>query len=419
MSLSKLQKADIPRPVLEVIARLRELGFHVFLVGGCVRDIVRGVPPKDFDVATSALPQEVQRAFRKVIPTGVEHGTVTVIQSGTQVEVTTFRSEAEYLDGRRPSAVTFERDIVKDLSRRDFTMNAMAFDPIGGEFVDPFGGQADLEAKLIRCVGDATERFSEDGLRPLRAVRFAAVLGFTLDEATRAAIPATLPVFRKVAMERVREEFVKLLLSERAESGLVLLAETGLLDVFLPELARADAESARLARAASHAAPPEVEPRLAALLADLDSGSQAKDLCIRLKFPNKTADMVGLLVEHARLEQHLQDTDPALRRLLARVGPSNVEPLLAVARARLLVRAPEQLPELVCLSDRLRAQVAAKPALTPKELALSGRDIMVALGVGPSPRVGQATRFLLEKVLDEPELNTPERLRELLRQLPA
>jgi tRNA nucleotidyltransferase (CCA-adding enzyme) len=415
MPLTKLQKAEVPRPVLEVIARLRELGHHVFLVGGCVRDMVRGVPPKDFDVATSALPEEVQGAFRKVIPTGIQHGTVTVVQGGTHVEVTTFRSESEYLDGRRPSAVTFERDIVKDLSRRDFTMNAMAYDPLGPELVDPFGGHADLQAHLIRCVGNASERFSEDGLRPLRAVRFAAVLGYTLDPATRDAIPATLPIFRKVALERVREELVKLLLSPRAEGGLVLLAETGLLDVFLPELARADAETARLARAAAQAAPPEAELRLAALLADLDSGPQAKELCIRLKFPNKTADLVGLLVTHAALERHFQDSDPALRRLLGRVGPPQLEALLTVARARLQARAPDKLPELERLTTRLRALAAAKPPLYSKDLALTGGDVMSTLGVGPSPIVGDATRFLLERVLDAPELNTPERLRELLK----
>jgi tRNA nucleotidyltransferase (CCA-adding enzyme) len=173
--LANLHNADIPRPVLDVIARLHELGHAVYLVGGCVRDLVRVVPPKDFDVATSALPEEVQRAFRKVIPTGIQHGTVTVVQGGTHVEVTTFRSEGDYLDGRRPSSVAFERDIVKDLSRRDFTINAMAYNPLDRELVDPFGGQADLQAQLIRCVGSARERFSEDGLRPLRAVRFSAV----------------------------------------------------------------------------------------------------------------------------------------------------------------------------------------------------------------------------------------------------
>ena len=413
-TLASLFDAEVPRPVLTVIARLRELGHAAYLVGGCVRDTLRGVHPKDFDVATSARPEEVQRGFRKVIPTGIQHGTVTVLEGGTHVEVTTFRSESDYHDGRRPSAVTFEQDIVKDLSRRDFTINAMAWNPLGHELVDPFGGQEDLKARLIRCVGSATERFSEDGLRPLRAVRFAAVLDFTLDPATQAAIPLTLPVFRKVAHERVREEFVKLLLSKREAFGLELLAVTGLLDVFLPELARADAEAARLARVAAAAAPADVELRLAALLADLVDPRGAEEIGVRLKFPTKSIERVRLFVGHAALERHLGDSDPALRRLLAKVGPSNIEAIAEVARARTQARAPGRLPELEGLIGRLRTLVAAKPPLTAKDLALNGGTIMSTLGVGPSPIVGEATRFLVEQVLDEPALNEAEKLKELL-----
>ena len=413
--LANLHNADIPRPVLDVLRRLRELGYAVFLVGGCVRDMVRGVAPKDFDVASSARPEQVQDAFKKVIPTGIQHGTVTVLMGGHHVEVTTFRSEGDYHDGRRPSSVSFETDINEDLSRRDFTINAMAYDPISRDLVDPFGGQADLQAHVIRCVRDAHERFSEDGLRALRAVRFAAVLGFTIEPTTLAAIPPTLPVFRKVALERVREEFVKTLLTSRAEAGLTLLAETGLLEVFLPELARADAQAARQARAAAQAAPAEVEQRMAALLADLVTGPQAKELCIRLKFPTKGAELVGLLVAHARLEAQFTESDPALRRLLARVGLGTLESLLAVAQARIQVRTPERVADFLKLQERLRSLAAAKPPLSAKELALTGADIMATLGVGPSPVVGQATRFLMESVFDEPTLNEPERLKELLR----
>ncbi len=413
--IANLHNADIPQPVLDVIARLRELGHAVYLVGGCVRDMVRQVHPKDFDVATSALPQEVQRAFRKVIPTGIQHGTVTVLQDGTHVEVTTFRSEGDYLDGRRPSSVAFERDIVKDLSRRDFTINAMAYNPLDRELVDPFGGQGDLQAQLIRCVGSAQERFSEDGLRPLRAVRFAAVLGFSLDDATRAAIPATLGVFRKVALERVREELQKLLLSPRAEIGLRLLADTGLLDVFLPELARAEPREAALARAAVQAAPLEVEVRMAVLLADVADRALARDIGLRLKFPNKVADLVALLVEHAKAEAQVGASDASLRRLLARLGPAQLPLWVAVARARVQVRAPEVLPDVEALFTRLEAIAASKPPLTAKDLALTGGDIMATLGVGPSPVVGEATRFLVESVLDEPALNTAEALQARLK----
>ncbi|RKI19729.1 CCA tRNA nucleotidyltransferase [Corallococcus sp. AB030] len=412
--IANLHDADIPKPVLEVITRLRELGHPTYLVGGCVRDMVRKVHPKDFDVATSALPEEVQRAFRKVIPTGIQHGTVTVVTGGNHVEVTTFRSEGDYLDGRRPSSVSFERDIVKDLSRRDFTINAMAYNPLDRELVDPFGGQVDLPAKLIRCVGSAQERFSEDGLRPLRAVRFAAVLGFTLDPDTRDAIPATLAVFRKVALERVREELLKLLLSPRAEMGLHLLADTGLMEVFLPEVAHADEEAARLARAAVQAAPLDADLRVATLLADIDTATQARELCLRLKFPNKSADLIGMLVEHAKLETRVDDADPALRRLLARVGLVYLPALLSVAKARVQVRAPERLPAVEALAGRLEALAAAKPPLSAKELALTGGDIMKTLGIGPSPKVGEATRYLVESVLDDPSLNTADALRSLL-----
>ncbi|MFE8599243.1 CCA tRNA nucleotidyltransferase [Archangium violaceum] len=409
-----LLEADVPRPVLDVIARLHELGHAVFLVGGCVRDTLRGVHPKDFDVATSALPEEVQRAFRKVIPTGIQHGTVTVVQGSTHVEVTTFRSEGDYHDGRRPSAVTFEQDIVKDLSRRDFTINAMAWNPLTHELADPFGGQQDLKARVVRCVGSAVERFSEDGLRPMRAVRFAAVLDFTLDPGTQAAIPETLPVFRKVAHERVREEFVKLLLSKREAFGLELLATTGLLDVFLPELARADAEAARLARTAAAAEPVDVEIRLAALLADLVTPQQAEEIGVRLKFPTKTIERVKLLISHAALERHVADSDPALRRLLAKVGLANVEALTSVARARIQARDPSRLPEMDALIGRLHGLAVSKPPLSAKELALNGGAIMATLGVGPSPIVGEATRFLLERVLDEPSLNEAETLKEMV-----
>jgi tRNA nucleotidyltransferase (CCA-adding enzyme) len=248
----------------------------------------------------------------------------------------------------------------------------------------------------------------------MRAVRFAAVLDFTLDPATQAAIPTTLPVFRKVAYERVREEFVKLLLSKREAFGLELLAVTGLMEVFLPELARAEAEVARLARAAASAAPADVELRLSALLADLVDPQRAEEIGVRLKFPTKVVERVRLFVTYAALERHVGESDPALRRLLAKVGLANVEPLTQVARARIQVREPARLAELEGLIGRLLALVAAKPPLTSKDLALNGGAIMAALGVGPSPIVGEATRFLVEQVLDEPSRNQPETLKELL-----
>lgn len=393
-----LARASIPEPVLDVVSRLQGAGFQAYLVGGGVRDLLLGKVPKDFDVATSARPEDVQRTFRKVIPTGIQHGTVTVLQRGTHVEVTTFRSEGDYHDGRRPSSVAFHEDIAADLSRRDFTINAMAFDPIARRLEDPFGGQVDLGARIVRCVGEPSARFSEDGLRPLRAVRFAAVLGFALDPPTHHAIGPALAVFRKVALERVREELTKLLLSTRPALGVELLSSTGLLACFLPEALQGDlgAKLAALGRATLN-----LEVRLAIVLA----GARPDAPLRRLTFPTKVVEKVALLLAHPLPASPDGWTDPQLRRFLAAVGPSNVDDVVELARAQ----RGEDL-----FGERLRAMVAARPALFPRELALDGNAIMTALGVKPGRVVGEATRFLMEQVLDDPSRNQPVELSALL-----
>ena len=377
--------------MLEVIKGLQAGGFRAFLVGGCVRDMLREQPPKDFDVASSALPGDVQKLFKKVIPTGIEHGTVTVVLRGEHVEVTTFRAEADYVDGRRPSKVEFHEDIEADLGRRDFTMNAIAWDPISGQKVDPFGGELDLNRHLVRCVRDAIERFSEDGLRPLRAVRFATVLDFTLEPATEAAIPKTLAVFRKVAQERVHQEFVKLLVAPSATRGLQLLASTGLFAEFLPEAAPGEFE-------AVGRAPRDEVIRMALLLL---GQKQPREAMLRLKFPNKIAEDTAALVLRSTLPP-MTATDAELRRWLAKLEASRAAPLFALHQAR------GSLPE--GLRARVEAILATNPPLTTRQLALDGKAIMAALGTGPSPAIGHATRHLLELVLDDPSRNTPEGL---------
>ncbi len=386
----------MPPAVLEVIKGLQAGGFRAFLVGGCVRDMLREQPPKDFDVATSALTSDVQKLFKKVIPTGVEHGTVTVVLRGQHVEVTTFRAEADYVDGRRPSKVEFHEDIDADLGRRDFTMNAIAWDPISGQKVDPFGGEADLQRRVVRCVRDAMERFSEDGLRPLRAVRFATVLDFTLDPATEAAIPKTLTVFRKVAAERVHQEFIKLLLAPSVTRGLALLQSTGLLGVFFPEAVTTEFE-------AVGRAPRDETIRLALLLL---GHPQPRDVLLRLKFPNKVADEAAALVLRSALPSPTA-SDPELRRWLSKLEAMRARPLLALHEAR------GSLP--AGLRPRVDAILASQPPLTTKQLALDGKAIMAALGTGPSPAIGHATRHLLELVLEEPARNTPEGLLSALK----
>jgi tRNA nucleotidyltransferase (CCA-adding enzyme) len=391
---SKLDAAAVPAAVLEAVTTLQRGGFRAFLVGGCVRDLLRAQKPKDFDVASSALPEQVQKLFKKVIPTGIEHGTVTVVLRGEHVEVTTFRAEAEYLDGRRPSKVEFHEDIEADLSRRDFTMNAIAWDPAKNELVDPFDGQGDLARRTVRCVRKAFDRFSEDGLRPLRAVRFATVLDFELEAETEQAIGQTLEVFKKVAQERVHQEFVKLLASPQVKKGLTLLHRTGLLRSFLPE---ADAKHfdavARL--------PADEILRLSALLYGRDDAKQA---LMRVKFPSKVCEEVGAI---ARITALPGSDDAEVRRFLSRV---TLERGVAAAHVH---RALDADQHGVAAEHVLRV-AETKPPLTAKDLALNGQAIMAALQLGPSPAIGQATRFLVDQVLAEPGRNTPEQLKNLL-----
>ncbi len=399
MPLAQLDIARVPDPVRTAVSHLSRAGYHAVLVGGCVRDLLRGQEPKDWDVATAATPAQVKACFDrlrvKVIPTGIEHGTVTVLLGGVHVEVTTFRSESDYVDGRRPGKVEFHTDVEADLSRRDFTINAMAWDLERGQLVDPFGGQGDLSATIVRCVRSALERFSEDGLRALRAVRFATVLDFTLEPETEGAIAATIPVFKKVALERVNQEFTKLLLSPRAPKGLGLLDCTGLLAAFFPE-ARRDAFEA-VGRA-----PASLEVRLALLLVGVPS---PRDVLVRLKFKNAVAEEADALVRHRELPGP-DASDAELRRFLARVSPARVPALVELARA--------QGQAVSALEGRLSTLIAARPPLTAKDLALDGKAIMQALGVGPSKAVGDATRYLLELVLDDPSRNTGRALTEAL-----
>lgn len=396
-----LARARVPPGVLDVLERLQEAGFEAYLVGGCVRDMVTDRAPNDWDVATQAIPAEVQRLFRKVILTGVAHGTVTVLVSGGQVEVTTYRVEAGYADGRRPDRVEFRRDLVEDLARRDFTINAMAYDPKSRELRDPFGGLEDLARRTVRCVGDPVARFGEDGLRPLRAVRFATVLDFALDPATEAAIPGAIGVFRKVAPERVRDEFLKLLLSPGVERGLGLLASAGLLDAAFPELVAAVAArvGARVA-----AVPGRVEVRLAALLAPV----AAKDAVLdRLKLPSRTVEEVRALLAHPLPEDAARWSDADVRRWAAALGAGRAPEALALSAAAGLAGAEE-------VRGHVERVLASRPPLTLRDLALGGQGVMDVLGVGPSPVVGEATKWLLQQVLEAPANNTEDGLRQLL-----
>jgi tRNA nucleotidyltransferase (CCA-adding enzyme) len=414
---------------------------------------VRAGAAQDFDVATDALPELMVKLFPKVIPTGVQHGTVTVLSGEHKVEVTTFRGEGPYLDGRRPSAVTFLGDIEGDLARRDFTVNAMAWDPIAGVLKDPFSGAEDLRRCLLRAVGDPLARFREDGLRPLRAVRFAATLRLALHPATRRAIPQTLDIFAKVAVERVRDEFVKLLVRGAPPGrGLRLLLRTGLLARIVPELV----ESVGFAQNRYHRwdvwrhtlrcldfSPPDLVVRLAALLHDVGKPRSAApkegapgehtfydheklgakmtvEILQRLKFPRRETERVALLVAEHNWHYLPEWNDATVRRILARIGPGELPALWALRRADLNARGrlvQEGLVTQQAAEERFAREVERSAALKITDLAIGGEDVMRGLKIRPGREVGQVLAQLLERVIDDPDLNTRETLLRLVAEV--
>jgi tRNA nucleotidyltransferase (CCA-adding enzyme) len=236
MTLRKLDPKRVPAAILDLLRRLQRAGHRAYLVGGCVRDLLRGVRVSDWDIATDARPEEVLRVFPGAIPTGLKHGTVTVPTEVGPCEVTTFRIEWGYSDARRPDRVEFVPDLEADLARRDFTVNAIAWDPLGGSEVDPFGGKADLGARVLRAVGAPVDRFRVDGLRPIRAARFAATLDFEIAPETEAALGQARAEVARVAAERLRDELTKLLTASRPSVGFDVLRKSGLLPILLPEL---------------------------------------------------------------------------------------------------------------------------------------------------------------------------------------
>ena len=440
----------VPADVLAVLRALRATGKQAWLAGGAVRDLLRGKGAEDFDVATDALPEQVMRLFPKVVPTGVQHGTVMVVSGDHKVEVTTFRGEGPYLDGRRPSTVTFLGDIDGDLARRDFTVNAIAWDPIAGALRDPFSGAEDLRRCRLRAVGDPLTRFREDGLRPLRAVRIACTLRLAIVPATRRAIPETLDVFAKVATERVRDELIKLLVRGAPPSrGLRLLLRTGLLAHFVPELI----ESVRFRQNRYHQwdvwrhtlrcvdfAPPDLVVRMAALLHDVAKPRCAApkegapdentfydhekvgavlsaEILARLRLPRREIERVSLLVAEHNWYYRPEWNDATVRRVLARIGPAELSALWALRRADLRARGrlvEEGLANQGEAEARFQREVDRASALKVADLAISGADVMRELQIAPGPRVGEVLADLLERVMDDPDLNSPEKLIRLL-----
>ncbi len=434
-------RIQIPEKANHIISVLTEAGFEAYVVGGCVRDAILGRAAADWDITTNARPEQVKALFPRTLDTGLQHGTVTVMQGREGFEVTTYRIDGEYLDGRHPEKVTFTPSLLEDLKRRDFTVNAMAYNDREG-LVDAFDGLGDLKRGQIRCVGDPRERFTEDALRILRAVRFSAQLDFAIEEKTKAALSEFAPRLSKVSAERIQTELVKLLTSPHPETFRVLW-ETGISAVILPEF---DACMETPQNHPHHCwsvgehilhALPFVEAdktlRLAVLLHDIgkpltrttdeqgidhfynhaQKGAElANQILRRLKFDNDTRKKaVKLVLVHDDLQ--IPATQRGVRRAVHRIGADIFPDYLKVRRADILAQNPalqeEKLEALAEIERLYKKILEEQECLSLKELAVTGRDLIDA-GMKPGPQLGQTLNELLELVIEHPEYNTKESL---------
>lgn len=443
----------IPKEIKSIIKALADNGHEGYIVGGCVRDLLVGKKPYDWDITTNAKPDEVQKmfpdsfyenAFGTVgVKTGSEDETLAI------VEVTTYRIESKYTDKRHPDAVKFTDKLEDDLARRDFTINAIAAD-VSGKTTDPFNGLGDLKSKIIRAVGDPKERFGEDALRMMRAVRFSATLGFEIEDKTFASIKLLSGSLRAVSKERVRDELVKIINSPRASRGIQALADTGLMEHIMPELLEGIGVGQNLhhiynvwehnLRALQYTADKNYsfEVRMASLLHDVGKprskrgeglhstfyaheiigAKMTAKIVDRLKFPREAAEKIIHLVRFHLFYYNVGEvTEAGVRRFLSRVGAENVDDLLKVREAdRIGSGVPKAFPyklrHLQFMIDKVK-----KDPISAKMLKVNGEDVMKIAGIEAGPRVGQILAILLEEVLDNPAKNTRENLEARIAEL--
>ena len=437
----------VPEDVAAVVRRLQERGHEAFIVGGCVRDALRGVEPMDWDIATSARPEAIQSAFRRSLYTN-RFGTVAVQTAEREVEVTTYRVESDYADHRRPETVSFTDSLEADLSRRDFTINAMAWRPAGedGELIDPFGGRDDLERRLLRAVGDPNERFDEDALRMLRAVRFATVLQLEIDGPTAAAIQANAHLAAGLSGERIQREIVKMLEVPVPSTGFRMLGDLGLLAVIFPELEickqipqdKAVAQDVFEHSLITLDATPvgDLVLRLAGLLHDIGKPdtfadghfhqhefvgeAKARAILRRWKLPKETIVQVTHLVRHHMFWYQTEWTGSAVRRFVRKVGLEQIPALFALRRADNIGSGARPSARMYALDDlweRVQEEIQHATAFSTRDLAIDGHDLMTVVGMPEGPAIGRVMKELFERVLDEPELNEREKLLELAREM--
>lgn len=437
----------VPPNVRAVCETLAAAGYQAVAVGGAVRDALLGRTPGDWDVATSARPDQVMALFKHTVPTGLAHGTVTVVTGkglASHVEVTTFRGEGAYSDARRPDHVTFGVPLVEDLARRDLRVNAIAYDPATDTLIDPYDGVRDITERRLRAVGptgkvhdDAVARFTEDGLRVMRAVRFAAALEFALDPDTERGIAPALPSLARVSKERICDELRKILAARQPSRALVIAERTGIIALILPEteagfeawaaalgaeraavvarwLARVDAAApiARLAALIADLA----EPDLALRRLDRASQRRAEDVLRRLKFSNDEIAATAVAIGAAPACRVTEWSDAEIRRLLADLTRRHAPVAVALWRADGATAVPLA-DRATQLADRAAAILERGDPLAVGDLAVTGNDLITALEMQPGPTVGRLLACLLDRVLADPALNTKDSLIAIARGL--
>lgn len=450
-----------PQELVTISEEFRKAGFEIYLVGGAIRDIIHTnvhqhkiLRDADFDFATSATPNQMMKLCSHkeyfTVPTGLKHGTVTVVLDNKHFEVTTFRVESEYSDGRHPDRVEFSDSVLEDLSRRDFTVNAMAYDVLSNQLVDPFRGMNDIEERIIRTVGNSVERFTEDGLRPIRACRIAAGLGYGIEPETFSAISKTLDVVKKVSVERVRDELLKLMKADKPSLGLEMLREAGILDLFMPELMEGYGVDQNEYHkysvyyhniyACDHVPSDRPLIRFAALLHDIGkpraknfalkvgngnvfynheviSERMTKKLLRRLKFSNQEVQYITKLVQLHMFYYTEEWTDGAVRRFLRKIDGdlSFMDDLFLLRKADRLGSGMKrgEAEILKQFKRRIKKILEQENAFKVTDLDINGKDIMRHFQLKPGKIIGEILNYLLEKVMDDPELNQKEELLKL------
>lgn len=431
----------LPPQVEFAIDKLTAAGYEAYIVGGCVRDVMRLAEPSDYDITTSALPEQVIAVFKgeKIIETGLKHGTVTLLKEGMPLEITTYRIDGDYTDNRRPNSVTFTANIKEDLARRDFTVNAMAFSPKIG-IVDAFGGKKDLKSGIIRSVGDADRRFNEDALRIMRALRFASVLGFTIADSTKKSIIKNRELLKNISAERIAAELIKLLCGKNAKD--IILEYYEVLEVILPEIKGMQGFDQKnrwhIYDVLTHTAvaventPSIPALKLAALLHDCgkpdtfftdDKGvghfyghpeisfKKAKTAFARLKLDNATTELALTLIKYH--DTPIEPTEKAVKRALNKITPDVFFSLLDIKRADNLAQNPELTADALVTIDTLgkiaKEIIKKGECFCLKDLAVNGNDLINA-GIPAGKELGKALDFLLDAVINERVKNEKQAL---------